>query len=424
MNLKANILPMTDPYYGQRLTFVSNAQHLYVLIMSWNNDVTYAMAPYKLLALPLGSWPLQKYDKFSLLRYILCCLGMIAMLILMYVEIYHDCIDTSEKIDILMLTTCSIIALSKISIFRIYANNLTRNFTSAINDYLAIDTEEKRTIMLRHAFMGRAIYYSIVLFGVMGILGLILTPFITSDNNAQLNVSMNEFTLVYPVPTPCTLGRFHISTNLYLLIFVTQCILIVMTCTANLGSDTLLFGIILHICGQIEVLRFEIANFGVENKNIDQIFSKLTRRHSYLLTHAKLLIDAISFVLLVQLLVSCILICTIGLQFILALKTSDAMMIAKTVSALVTFMSQMFAYSFVGDYLKYQAEEIAKSIYGCNWHRFTAKLMKNILFVIARSHQPVQLTAGKFFVVNLETYMSILKTSFSYLSFLRLMLDA
>jgi len=112
-----------------------------------------------------------------------------------------------------------------------------------------------------------------------------------------------------------------------------------------------------------------------------------------------------------------------GLQFILALKTDDALMIVKTASALATFLSQMFAYSFVGDYLKYQAEEIAKSIYCCNWHRLSAKLMKNILFIIARSHQPVQLTAGKFLVVNLETYMSILKTSFSYLSVLRIMLD-
>jgi hypothetical protein len=83
------------------------------------------------------------------------------------------------------------------------------------------------------------------------------------------------------------------------------------------GSDSLFFAITLHICGQIEVLKIEIANFGVENKNINEKFFKLTSRHSYLLSHAKLLVDAISFVLLVQLLISCILICIIGKYFLM-----------------------------------------------------------------------------------------------------------
>jgi len=40
--------------------------------MSWNDDVAYAMTPYKLLTLPLGVWPLQKYDTFALVRSVVC----------------------------------------------------------------------------------------------------------------------------------------------------------------------------------------------------------------------------------------------------------------------------------------------------------------------------------------------------------------
>jgi len=40
--------------------------------MSWNDDVAYAMAPSKFLTLPLGVWPLQKYDTFALIRTIVC----------------------------------------------------------------------------------------------------------------------------------------------------------------------------------------------------------------------------------------------------------------------------------------------------------------------------------------------------------------
>jgi len=69
-------------------------------------------------------------------------------------------------------------------------------------------------------------------------------------------------------------------------------------------------------------------------------------------------------------------------------------------------------------------EDIAHSIYSSNWYYFSLKLMKNILFVMMRSQQPVQLLAGRFFVITIETYMTILKSSLSYLSVLRIMMDA
>jgi len=50
---------------------------LLTVIMSWNDDVAYAMAPYKFLTLPLGVWPLQNYNTFSLVRSIVCGLSMV-----------------------------------------------------------------------------------------------------------------------------------------------------------------------------------------------------------------------------------------------------------------------------------------------------------------------------------------------------------
>jgi len=102
-----------------------------------------------------------------------------------------------------------------------------------------------------------------------------------------------------------------------------------------------------------------------------------------------------------------------GFQLILALKLHDAVMIIKTITVLGTFLLELFFYSFVGDYLKCQIEEVAQSIYSCNWHSLSIKLMRNVLFVIMRSQ----------FVVNIETFMIILKSSFSYLSLLRKMMD-
>ncbi|XP_011687764.1 PREDICTED: odorant receptor 42b-like [Wasmannia auropunctata] len=110
-------------------------------------------------------------------------------------------------------------------------------------------------------------------------------------------------------------------------------------------------------------------------------------------------------------------------QFILALKSHDAMMITKTVTVLSTLLLQLFFYSFVGDYLKYQMEDVAHSIYSCNWYYLPKKFMKNVSFVIMQSQQPVQFLAGRFIVLTIETYMTILKSSLSYLSVLRVMVN-
>jgi len=98
-------------------------------------------------------------------------------------------------------------------------------------------------------------------------------------------------------------------------------------------------------------------------------------------------------------------------------------MIIKTITVLSTLLLQLFFYSFVGDYLKCQMEEVAHSIFSCNWYYMPTRLMRNVLFVIVRSQQPVQLLAGRFFVVDIKTYMTILKSSLSYLSVLRVMVD-
>ena len=111
-----------------------------------------------------------------------------------------------------------------------------------------------------------------------------------------------------------------------------------------------------------------------------------------------------------------------GFQLILSLNVNNAVMEAKTALLVCTLLTQLFAYSYVGDYLKEQMEGIGYSAYCCRWYDLPRQLSKDIIFILMRSQDPVHLKAGDFFVVNMETYMSILKTSMSYLSILRVMI--
>ncbi|XP_070167960.1 odorant receptor 13a-like [Polyergus mexicanus] len=189
------------------------------------------------------------------------------------------------------------------------------------------------------------------------------------------------------------------------------------------GNDALFLNITLHVCGQINILRIRFINFDVTSPQINDRFNMLIQRHRYLITLTRELADLISFILLMELFIISILLCIVGFQFICALKVNNTVMIGKSLMVLSAFMTQLTLYGFIGNCLKSEMEDIGLSVYQSAWYNFPENLTKNVIFILMQTKSSVTLQAGNFIVVNLSTYVSILKTSFSYLSVLRIMLE-
>ncbi|XP_025987270.2 uncharacterized protein LOC113003180 [Solenopsis invicta] len=392
----------------------------------WKNDVAYAMTPFKLLAWPVGVWPLQVYNVSSLIRCILatCCMSLIVIFPSM--EFHMGCTNAEQNIDGLMLACCGVLGVLKLICFRIYAKNLTDNYGSARNDYLTIENTEHRAIMRRHAFLGRIVSCFMVCFSYVSVMIYSLIPLLgeepTNEQDNQINIT-DEIVLDYPMPSRCALEYLHVPTSMYKIICLLEFIVLVLTCTCNHGNDSLFLNITLHMCGQVKILKANFIDFGASSPQIYNRFNDLIQRHNYLIELAKELAESISFVLLTQLFISSVLLCIMGFQFILALKAHNIVLMGKSCMVLCTFLTQLSVYSFVGDYLKSQMEEVGLYIYQSTWYDLPVKLAKNLIFIIMRTRIPVKLQAGNFIVVNLATYMSILKTSISYLSVLRVMIE-
>ncbi|EZA49010.1 ObirOr5-P5 [Ooceraea biroi] len=391
--------------------------------MAWENDVAYSMTPIKLLTIPIGGWPLQEYNNFALARHVLSTCGLSVIVIMAYLELYYNCTNAFAQIDALMILVCGILALLKITWFRIYADNLISNYASAMRDYYAIDTEDKRTIMRDHASMGRIISIIALAITYVDSVIFIVGHMLASGPDNQVNVSVWGHQLGYALPSTCALAYFHISTGSYWIICILQYVYLMITCISNHGSDSLFLHIALHVCGQLKILKVHFTNFNVTNPKVYERFNVLILRHKHLIKMARKLAETISFVLIVQLFISSVLLCILGFQFIIAMKTSDYSMMSKSFLVLSAFLAQLAAYSFVGDYLKSQMEEVALSIYYCAWYNLPAKVAKNLVFIMMWTQLPIKLQAGNFIIVDLVTFMSIIKTSISYLSVLRVMLN-
>lgn len=80
----------------------------------------------------------------------------------------------------------------------------------------------------------------------------------------------------------------------------------------RLGNDALFFGIIFHLCGQVELLRLKFTRFTNGSERSTEQLNALIKRHIYLLNLAEMLNQTISSILIVQLSTSSILMCITG----------------------------------------------------------------------------------------------------------------
>lgn len=163
------------------------------------------------------------------------------VLISLCVEMYYNCIDSYLKIDALLISTCTFLALLKITWFRIYVDNLNSNFRSAIIDYFTIDNEEKRAVMRRHAFMGRICCYGVACVSYVASGFYMSLPLVIGDSGLQINGTVVSPNTKYPVPSTCTLGSLPISTTWHIVIFLMQATVLVIVCTGNLGNESVSF---------------------------------------------------------------------------------------------------------------------------------------------------------------------------------------
>ncbi|XP_043265620.1 odorant receptor 82a-like [Colletes gigas] len=391
--------------------------------MKKNKDFEYAMVPLRILSWPVGTWPLQKYNLYSAFRSIASIIFLAIMVMIVQMEVYLDVTDAEKNLDALVLIGCGILAVSKVAKFRFSSEGLVTNFSAALKDYDDLGDVEKRAIVRHHAYMGRVACMGVVFFSCMSSSLFTIVSIVAGMEDTAIeddNGTQGEAT-DYPIPSELTFESLRVPENYYLMIFFVEYSMLVVTAIGNLGSDGLFFGITFHLCGQAEVLKFEFRKL-VENGNTANSFSVLAKRHRHLLKMAEKLNDIIRAILSIQLFTSCLLICTTGFQFILSLNVRNMVMVMKTFIVMGTVLMQLFAYSYVGEYLKNQMEEIGYAAYCSSWYNIPSYVSRDIVFVLRRTQDPVCLKTQQFFIVNMQTYMSIVKTSMSYLSVLRVMI--
>ncbi|XP_012264863.2 odorant receptor 13a-like [Athalia rosae] len=395
----------------------------------WNSDAKSTLNMYKLNLTFLGVWPFQ-YQRFRLGVIII---SQITIAIPQYIDLVSNLRNLDNTIENL---TCNVVVnmvVIKLITLVLHRESMADCINFVAKDWNNIRNIEARQIMENHRGLGKIVFFGLMsLLYISYIMYLVLAIVKTISTDCTAQNSTGSSCKLLPIR-----ANYLIDTNsspIYEIVFILQTVQGMITCTGNYGIDALIFFLTMHVCGQLELLKIDFRTLldsipeTIEHKpNAVIVLRKkivaLTKRHYELIRFSEHLEDTFNIMILGQLLVSSVMICIIGFQFILCLENGDLLGGSKYVLYMWAVMMQLLLYSFAGDHLKNQSFGLAYAAYESQWYKLPPAIARDLLFVMVRAGNPLRISAGKFFIMTLESFKVIVKTSGSYLSVLRVMVD-
>ncbi|KAH0548918.1 hypothetical protein KQX54_004314 [Cotesia glomerata] len=146
-------------------------------------------------------------------------------------------------------------------------------------------------------------------------------------------------------------------------------------------------------------------------------FQICIKHHQKLTWIVKELNSVFSSSMMTQLATSATMICLAGFQAVLGSNDKSSFM-KFTVYLGATF-TQLLYWCWFSNQLLYQAISLTTGIWMSGWeHQFPLNVKNLLTISMLRTLKPLQLKAGNFFTLSLETFVSILKSSYSFFALL------
>ncbi|XP_063383326.1 odorant receptor 46a-like [Cydia fagiglandana] len=222
------------------------------------------------------------------------------------------------------------------------------------------------------------------------------------------------------------------------------------TCIIDGVMDTILAAFIASAIGQIDVLAFDLRNFnliverrrktlpfaGVNNKSINHmplvndqestqhcqraVFKDIIKHHNSIIKYVSLIESAFSLASALQLMLSVMVLCLVGIQFLsIEEPSSHPIQIAWMAIYLTCMLIEVFIICWFGDELIWKSWELHQAAFDSPWPSTDSKTAMFIVIFMERCKRPLRVTAGKIFTLSLDTYTNLINWSYKAFAVMR-----
>nr|AKO90002.1 odorant receptor 38 [Microplitis mediator] len=192
--------------------------------------------------------------------------------------------------------------------------------------------------------------------------------------------------------------------------------------------DTVVYGVLLQNCSQLQILKNRLENF-VEIINEEKLKDKInglsrtirecehkfikqcTHHHWIILQFSQESNDLFAPIIFLQYLSSSLILCLcVQLLTKLAFMSPEFIFIVVYLGCMLT---QIFLFCWYGNEVIMESSEISSAIYKMNWQVLTNKTKKDLLFMKTQSILPIKFTSGHLIELSLDSFTKLIKFSYS-----------
>ncbi|XP_076287591.1 uncharacterized protein LOC143212566 [Lasioglossum baleicum] len=178
--------------------------------------------------------------------------------------------------------------------------------------------------------------------------------------------------------------------------------------------DTFLAVLVLHLCGQLSILRAaieHIAETSSQGEKFSERLGNIVFRHNQLSRFAVIVEDCFNRTLLMQILICTSMLCFTGYRLMSSVdKEEEDLPIVGMVFFIIHVIFttlHLFIDCYLGETLIGVSTGVAQSAYDCIWYNLPPKHSVSLIMLICRSRISFRITAGKFSPFSLERFNAV-----------------
>ncbi|CAK9820171.1 Odorant receptor 94b [Anthophora quadrimaculata] len=200
------------------------------------------------------------------------------------------------------------------------------------------------------------------------------------------------------------------SAPIFILTFIHQATAATICCTSSVAIDSLYTGLLIHIYCQFEILEHRLKNIKTEK---DNSVKQCAWHHDRIYKFSKKMNEEFKLILIFQFCLSISVIC-FNLYRLTQIKM-DSKFVETTLYSF-SILTQIFYYCWYGNEVKLKSLELPCMIFQSDWVSLNNSAARAFLMIMRRATKPIEFTSIHVISVNLESFMTVLKTSYSALN--------
>ncbi|XP_011862388.1 PREDICTED: odorant receptor 67c-like [Vollenhovia emeryi] len=282
------------------------------------------------------------------------------------------------------------------------------------DDWKDCETKLRECVMIDKANLAHRCSNAMISINILSTFLYFIDKYIRGHRVSKNGQLFREFSIQIQFPFDVYKRPVYelVNVGLFFHVFVTGVVMAML--------NALILTLVLHVSGQIDIMCQELREIPSTLKSSSVSTKTLVGRHQKIISVSKYIEDLFTYVSLLQFVWNTLVICALGFMVVISLgnMTSNSGVLTQCIIPYLAVTMEAFVLCFAGDYLSTKSKAIGDAAYEVVWYDLSTSECRSLLFVILRSQKQLTITAGKVVDLTLESFITVMKASASYVSVL------